>query len=288
MKGKQLVISGVIAFVIIAYIFLELGYLDRFKPDAFQDSGVQEYKEEVKEQKQQSIEHPEKEALLLKMLDSVDYFHDVAGEFEIYNREMNQVTGFKYAVDTENKNGIGTVLTNNTATSTTIFLGTEQKKLVFDEQSHTYREFAWEPLPKDPELAKYRASERINSGKVRLDTEFTGYAGFVVDSEFIVFLTNFEDWQMEEVTFLDLPAYKLTGVIQEGKSESLSGNFEMVVEKNTGITLDFRSFDANNEVKYSITTQSINIDKGLAADTFTKDLTSYQKLDPIEINKDKK
>ncbi len=52
-------------------------------------------------------------------------------------------------------------------------------------------------------------------------------------------------------------------------SEDLRGKFEMVVEKNTGIMLKFLSFH-EGMIQYSITTEWIQINKGLKENAFQK------------------
>ncbi|PEJ61910.1 anti-sigma factor, partial [Bacillus pseudomycoides] len=57
----------------------------------------------------------------------------------------------------------------------------------------------------------------------------------------------------------------------------LRGKFEMIVEKNTGIMLNFLSFH-NGMIQYSITTEKIQINKGIDENVFQKDVSSYEKL----------
>ncbi|RXC01909.1 hypothetical protein, partial [Escherichia coli] len=84
--------------------------------------------------------------------------------------------------------------------------------------------------------------------------------------------------------YLGLDCYKIEGTIHietpVSTSEDLRGKFEMVVEKNTGIMLKFLSFH-EGMIQYSITTEWIQINKGLKENAFQKDSSKYEKLKNI-------
>ncbi len=54
----------------------------------------------------------------------------------------------------------------------------------------------------------------------------------------------------------------------------------MVVEKNTGVMLKFLSFH-EGMIQYSVTTEWIQIDKGLKRKYVSKDSTKYEKNENI-------
>ena len=181
----------------------------------------------------------------------------------------------------KNKKSIGIFSTDNKIESTTIYFENQNKKLFFDEVNRTFLEV--ELRPKQKEEDEGQSLAEYIYGKEHAE-EYIGVAFNIVNSEYSAYLRRFEDWEFQEVTFLGLSSYKITGVIDQQLSDDLSGNFEMVVEKNTGIILDFRVFDEKNEIKYSLTTKSININIEVDEKIFEKDTSQYKKEKPFNID----
>ena len=61
----------------------------------------------------------------------------------------------------------------------------------------------------------------------------------------------------------------------------------MVVEKNTGIMLKFLSFQ-EGLIQYSVTTEWIQIDKGLKESMFQKDSAKYEKMKTYWMNRNRR
>lgn len=111
-----------------------------------------------------------------------------------------------------------------------------------------------------------------------------GFAKYSIQSEFADLLIRYKDWNYKETKYLGLDCYKIEGTINiempVSTSEDLRGKFEMVVEKNTGIMLKFLSFH-EGMIQYSITTEWIQINKGLKENAFQKESANYEKLKNI-------
>lgn len=231
-------------------------------------------------------QYDEKEKIHLKILDSIDHFQTAEGEFEEFNKENNSTSTVQYVVDTKNKRGISTIKESGFKEQTVIFK--DNKKLTFNDNDNTYREFLWKPLSKDEKLAELSPTKRFlgKTGNAnRIDNEFLGYSAQSLNSGHASLLLMYEDWDVTEEKLLNFDVYKLVGNVDEKLSGDLQGKFEMSIEKNSGIVLDFRSFDEGGNVKYYLTTKRINIDSDISEESFEKDISKYKKVDKVETNK---
>lgn len=254
------------------------GVFQYVKKKAFSDY---ENEEEIKS----NVNYPDKEKIHEKMLDSIDYFKNISGQFEEYSSSSRIATTYKYAIDTEQQSGISSKEDKLVKKRTIIY--NEGKKKEFDDEKYTYKETKWSPKERNYELLKLNPTERLlrKSGeKKRYDDEYVGFAKYSIQSEFADLLIRYKDWNYKETKYLGLDCYKIEGTINiempVSTSEDLKGKFEMVVEKNTGIMLKFLSFH-EGMIQYSITTEWIQINKGLKENVFQKDSTKYEKLKNI-------
>ena len=75
------------------------GVFEYVKKKAFSDY---ENEEEIKA----NANYPDKEKIHEKMLDSIDHFNNISGQFEEYSSSSRIATTYKYAIDTEQQRGI--------------------------------------------------------------------------------------------------------------------------------------------------------------------------------------
>ncbi|CJD53343.1 Uncharacterised protein [Streptococcus pneumoniae] len=254
------------------------GVFEYVKKKAFSDY---ENEEEIKS----NVHYPDKEKIHQKMLDSIDYFKNISGQFEEYSSSSRIATTYKYAIDTEKQRGISSKEDKLAKKRTIIY--NEGKKKEFDDEKYTYKETKWNPKERNNELLKLNPTERLvrkSDEKKRYDDEYVGLAKYSIQSEFADLLIRYKDWNYKETKYLGLDCYKIEGVINiempVSTSEDLRGKFEMVVEKNTGIMLKFLSFQ-EGLIQYSVTTEWIQIDKGLKESMFQKDSAKYEKMKNI-------
>ena len=254
------------------------GVFEYVKKKAFSDY---ENEEEIKS----NVHYPDKEKIHQKMLDSIDYFKNISGQFEEYSSSSRIATTYKYAIDTEKQRGISSKEDKLAKKRTIIY--NEGKKKEFDDEKYTYKEKKWNPKERNNELLKLNPTERLvrkSDEKKRYDDEYVGLAKYSIQSEFADLLIQYKDWNYKETKYLGLDCYKIEGVINiempVSTSEDLRGKFEMVVEKNTGIMLKFLSFQ-EGLIQYSVTTEWIQIDKGLKESMFQKDSAKYEKMKNI-------
>ncbi|WIY59650.1 anti-sigma factor [Bacillus arachidis] len=273
-----------------AIMVLSLVSMLEFSVQSFaQKGGVFEYVTkkafsdyENEEETKSNVNYPEKEKIHQKMLDSIDYFKNVTGQFEEYTSSSHLITTYKYAIDTENKRGISSKEDRQSKKMTILY--NNGKRQEFNDKDATYKEVDWKPEPKNKELLKLTPTERVFNKvgeKKRYDGEYVGFATYSIQSEFADLLIRYKDWNFKEIKYLGLDCYKIEGVINiempVSTSEDLQGEFEMIVEKNTGIMLNFLSFD-KGMIQYSITTEKIQINKRINENVYQKDVSSYEKL----------
>ncbi|WP_041844640.1 hypothetical protein [Caldibacillus thermoamylovorans] len=68
-----------------------------------------------------------------------------------------------------------------------------------------------------------------------------------------------------------MPAFLIKGTISKDKSETLAGPFTMTVSKETGALLDWKCYEENEKVGFSITVQNLSINKDIPDDIFVLD-----------------
>ncbi len=276
--------------VSVAIMALSIVSMFEFSVQSFaQKGGVFEYVTkkafsdyENEEETKSNVNYPEKEKIHKKMLDSIDHFKNVKGQFEEYSSSSRLITTYKYAIDTRNQRGISSKEDRQSKKMTVLY--NQGKKQEFNDKDYTYKEVRWKSEPKNIELLKLKPTERAFNKvgeKKRYDDEYVGLAKYSIQSEFANLLIRYKDWNFKETKYLGLDCYKIEGVINIemplSTSEDLRGKFEMIVEKNTGIMLNFLSFH-NGMIQYSITTEKIQINKGIDENVFQKDVSSYEKL----------
>lgn len=280
MKRKSYVVEILLTCFLIALLLFKVFPFweqEEIKEDDKTNEEFKQFETAVKA----SSKYPEQERIHQKIVDSIDYFKTVEGEYEVVDVEIDSTQKITYYIDSEHKRGRSSFMENNQKEKTVIY--NENKKITFDDSEGTYQEFSWHPVKKDEKLLKMPPNKRYlnetGSQLSRQDAGFIGYASQSINFELSFLLMFYEDWKIEsEIEYLDLPAYKITGVVSEKLSDSLKGNFEMIVEKNTGIVLDFRSFDDNGQIKYSITTKKIKLNQEMDSQIFLKDTSEYKKI----------
>lgn len=97
-----------------AVLALSIVFMSEFSIQSFaQNGGVFEYMEkkafsdyENEEEIKLNVNYPDKEKIHIKMLDSIDHFKNISGQFEEYSSSTRMATTYKYAIDTEKQRGI--------------------------------------------------------------------------------------------------------------------------------------------------------------------------------------
>ena len=173
------------------------------------------------------------------MLDSIDYFKNISGQFEEYSSSSRIATTYKYAIDTEKQRGISSK-EDKLAKNEQLYITREEKE--FDDEKYTYKETKWNPKERNNELLKLNPTERLvrkSDEKKRYDDEYVGLAKYSIQSEFADLLIRYKDWNYKETKYLGLDCYKIEGVINiempVSTSEDLRGNSKWLWRKIQGL-----------------------------------------------------
>ena len=96
-----------------AVLVLSIVSMSEFSIQSFaQNGGVFEYVKkkasdyENEEEIKSNVNYPDKEKIHQKMLDSIDHFNNISGQFEEYSSSSRIATTYKYAINTEKQRGI--------------------------------------------------------------------------------------------------------------------------------------------------------------------------------------
>lgn len=220
-----------------------------------------------------SINSPDKEDIHYKMLNAVDNFKTCKGEFIEERSSGNSRMKCTFAVDTENKASVSVEDWEGKEPVTLIYH--DDKRKVFDDNDKTYREFE--------EIQNKRKSTIVRPIRLylkpdlnRTDHGYLGLSNYIISADAIpAYLFIYEDWGYTESTFLERDVYKLEGVIDPGLSNMAQGKFSLFMDKETGIILQFLSFDDNGNVKYKLECTSLEVNIPIDESVYNKDVSEY-------------
>lgn len=222
-----------------------------------------------------------KDALILLIMDSTEHFQKVQGIVEQYNSLLDKTTIIQYAIDNDQKIGITTTNSENEASQKTYINVPRDQKISINEQEKTYMEFLVQKVSEEEQQAikMLNGNERLVRGfRSNEGGMYVGFAYQIINSELVLYLKEYEDWNFEETEYLNFPAYQLTGTIGSTVSQNNAGPFEMIVHRDTGVVLVYKSFNDNGDILLSIDTKEILFDKDVDPSVFELDLSGYEKV----------
>ena len=212
-------------------------------------------------------EHPAQFRIVKKMYYSLDFIDNAEGKYS-WGYGNGENSYYEFHVDFVQKKNRGTykVKQGNKV------LQTEELLLRNGESTLQY-----------PNKGVY-FQDTIKESSEKESKSFTNkylvmYNGFVTESEwFTLIYNNYNDWTYREDTAFDIPVYKIKGIITKEKSESLQGPFTMTVSKSTGALLDLKVYDTNNQVKFYVTVDEIEINQGIQSDVFKLEVSDSKSI----------
>lgn len=230
-------------------------------------------KEPTGEKILKSINSPDKEDIHYKMINAVDNFKTCKGEFIEERSSGNSRMKCTFAVDTENKASVSVEDWEGKEPVTLIYH--DDKRKVFDDNDKTYREFE--------EIQNKRKSTIVRPIRLylkpdlnRTDHGYLGLSQFIISSSSLPHtLFIYEDWDYTESTFIQRDVYKLEGVIDPALSNMEQGKFSLIMDKETGIILQFLSFDDNGNVKHKLECTSLEVNIPIDESVYNKDISEY-------------
>ncbi len=221
-----------------------------------------------------SFNYPEKEKIHAKLFNAVDNFKTCKGEF-IQEVPNNTITTGTFIVDTENKTSVVIDDTKGRLPITLIYH--DNKRKVYDDNDKSYREFD-EVIPKGNHTTVRPLKLYLNPELNRDDLAYLGVSRYIICADAIpTYLFIYEDWDYEETTFLEREAYKLEGTIDPSFTNTCKGQFSLIMDKETGIVLQYLSFDENGSVKYKLDCTSLEINVPIDESAYIKDPSEYVK-----------
>ena len=277
MKITRIIVPVSFGLVIVAYILFQLGMFDKYKKVTVDHDP--EYAEEEKKAEERVVKFPEKEKLLIKIIDAVDHIQTIEGSYETYQKEPYQTSIVTYAYDKAKQFSMYKIINKgNSDNADYVVIGdiNNGTRTIFDEIQRTYEEFE---LIRSKEILEYEtlpARERAEVGNPNTPGIHSLALNF---REVPMWLSEYENWEFEKDTYLDLPAYKVTGTITPQMSTDMQGQFELWIHEETGVLLEFKLYDDNHEEKYSYVTKEIHIDEEIAPAVFQKNLSQYKKIE---------
>lgn len=222
-----------------------------------------------------SFNYPDKEDIHFKMFNAVDNFNTVTGTFFEESTMDNNRMESTFAVDTKNKTSVTTDKTEGREPITLIYY--DDKRMVYDDNDKSYREFEEKQSMDKPILAR-PIRLFLNPELKREDVGYLGVSHFIISSESIPnMLFIYEDWDYTDSEFLGRDVYKLEGKIDAALSSMCEGKFSLLMDKETGIVLQFLCFDENGEVKYKIECTELQVNTDIDESIYNKDTYGYVK-----------
>jgi len=222
-----------------------------------------------------SLNYPDKEEIHFKMINAVDNFKTCKGEFIEERAIDNSRMKCTFAVDTENKTSVNVDDTEGKEPITLIYH--DDKRKVFDDNDKSYREFEEKQSEKKPTIVRpirLFLKPELN----RTDLGYLGISHYIICADSLTsYLSFYEDWDYTESTFLGRDVYKLEGVIDPALSNMMQGKFSLIMDKETGIVLQFLSFDENGDVKYKLECTNLEVNTPIDESVYNKDTSGYVK-----------
>ena len=197
----------------------------------------------------------DKDYILNHMLNSMDFFDTAEGEFVSYE------TGSEYDVsfsancsdDISERFVLENYYSYDDAVNTERF---RMNNLLY-ENTNDYVYYDYSPLATDDYIP---VEERLSAWIYRDNMDMIQAKKCLMYQELVFYcLYDTSLWDITDETTM----FGYDGIVIEGKTNS--GSFKIVVEKNTGIILDYEEYTGNELTAY-IRVNNISIDNGLSVD----------------------
>jgi hypothetical protein len=238
-----------------------------------------------------------KEQIHEKMLNSVDYFDNVKGEFTYYKKK----NGVTYTVEYQIKLG------NNPKSYEKVLGAGVDEELVFDSDLATVQQIfnkdktvQESKIDKDEFNAKLKLNKEKSKSpktrygtldgqklyKYRSDPTMTGYAKNSIFPQEIAlgFLEDYDTWEIKgKTSYLGLKALIIEGTFNDYYSNKHNAeSFKLWIHEDTGILLKYEEYDANGEVVIYQKTDDIKINNTIDEQKFKLKSVDKQKFKKVE------
>ncbi|CAM2753663.1 hypothetical protein HAHI6034_04465 [Hathewaya histolytica] len=222
-----------------------------------------------------NFNYPDKEKIHFKMINAVDNFKTCKGEFNEESTMLNLNGKYTFAVDTENKSSVSVIKESGKKPVTLIYH--DDKRKVFEDEDKSYREFEEKQEKEKPTIVR-PFELYLNPTSNRTDIGYLGVSSDIICAEaFSKYLYIYEDWNYTETTFLGRNVYKLEGVIDPHLGGNMKGKFSLLMDKETGIVLQFLSFDDNGKIKDKLEVSKLEVNTPIDKALYNKSTSGYTK-----------
>ncbi|MBP2022678.1 hypothetical protein J2Z44_002501 [Clostridium punense] len=148
------------------------------------------------------------------------------------------------------------------------------KRKVFDDNDKIYSEFEERTFKGKPTIVR-PIQLFLHPNKTRQDYDYLGISSDIICSPIRTYMFFYEDWNYTESTFLGRDVYKLEGIIDRAFTEHNQGKFSLMMDKETGIILQFLSFDDNGNVKSKYECTKLEVNTPIDESVYNKDTSGY-------------
>lgn len=222
-----------------------------------------------------NFKYPDKEELHFKLYNAVDNFKTAKGEFIQEWPNLTAPMKGSFIVDVENKTSVSVDETEGKKPITAIYH--KDKRKTYDDNNKIYREFD-EVQHKGKNMIVRPIRIFLQPALTRSDTAYLGVSNFIISNGAIpTYLAAYEDWDYTESTFLGRAVYKLEGVIDRSMTERCYGKFSLIMDKETGIMLQFLSFDDKGNIKHKVECTKLELNTPIDEGVYNKDTSGYVK-----------
>lgn len=222
-----------------------------------------------------NLNYPDKEKIQFKMFNAVDNFKTCKGKFTEESAMLKLNGKYSFAVDVENKSSVSVIEESGKKPITLIYH--DDKRKVFEDKDKSYREFEEKQEKEKPTIVK-PFELYLNPELNRTDIGYLGVSGNIICAEaFSKYLFIYQDWNYIESTFLGRNVYKLKGVIDPHLGGNMQGNFSLLMDKETGIVLQFLLFDDNGKEKYKLECTKLEVNTPIDKSLYNKSTFGYVK-----------
>lgn len=197
----------------------------------------------------------DKDYILNHMLNSMDFFDTAEGEFVSY--ETGSEYDVSFSVNCSDDISERFVLENYYSYDDAVNTERFRMNNLLYENTNDYVYYDYSPLATDDYIP---VEERLSAWIYRDNMDMIQAKKCLMYQELVFYcLYDTSLWDITDETTM----FGYDGIVIEGKTNS--GSFKIVVEKNTGIILDYEEYTGNELTAY-IRVNNISIDNGLSVD----------------------
>lgn len=266
-----IVLVGLIVFINMNYKSDNLKYNSEEYPEYVKNT-------EINEEFFESL--GEKQTILFKILNSIDFYNTAKGSFITKNMKTNEETGYKFEVNILNK-------MLKVESKENLIIIQNNVKYEINKENMQYRKFEIEDISLDENIGKLKPKDRIIGKK---DKEFISRPEsqyllivnkILLNEELGISLLNNDNWELNNSKkYLNRDTVEIKRRLGfTGKSGE--NNINVLVDKENGTILKEEVFDRDNKIIFYTKVKEIEFNKKIN-DDFIKEYENLNKYKLVE------